>query len=43
MLLDANISEMEQAMWKNYRQGLRDIPQVFKDYNSVVWPTKPGE
>jgi hypothetical protein len=43
MLLDTNISEMEQAMWKNYRQGLRDIPQVFKDYNSVVWPTKPGE
>jgi Phage tail assembly chaperone protein len=28
--------------WQLYRNALRNVPQVFGDPNSVVWPTKPN-
>jgi hypothetical protein len=31
----------EQTAWSEYRQALRDIPQVYDDPADVVWPTKP--
>lgn len=27
--------------WGEYRQSLRDIPQMFDDPNEVIWPTPP--
>ena len=29
---------VDQAAWSAYRQTLRDIPQTYSDYGSVVWP-----
>lgn len=28
--------------WANYRQALRDIPQIYQTPNSVIWPTSPN-
>ena len=28
--------------WLNYRQQLRDLPDVVTDPNNVIWPTKPA-
>jgi hypothetical protein len=39
--IDANPKPSKEA-WLNYRQALRDIPQVFSTSESVVWPTKPS-
>ena len=29
--------------WKAYRQALRDIPQTYKEYSKVEWPTQPSK
>jgi hypothetical protein len=31
----------KKADWKKYRQALRDIPQVFKSPDDVVFPPPP--
>ena len=28
--------------WKTYRQKLRDIPQDYKKFEDVKWPTQPS-
>ncbi|MEL0623813.1 tail fiber assembly protein [Marinomonas arenicola] len=38
---DSPISGEQRAAWAGYRQTLRDIPNVCKDPDDVVWPTKP--
>ena len=32
---------VDQAAWSAYRQTLRDIPQTYSEYGSVVWPKVP--
>lgn len=39
-----NVAEdagIDSAVYRNYRQALRDIPQNFDDPDAVVWPEKP--
>lgn len=38
---DAPLTTEMKAMWSNYRQSLRDLPEVYSDPNDVVWPVKP--
>lgn len=38
---DANPKPSKVA-WLNYRQALRNIPQIFPTPQSVIWPTKPS-
>ncbi len=38
---DAPLSENEKALWQAYRQALRDIPQVYANYQDVIFPTPP--
>jgi hypothetical protein len=42
-LSDAPLSEVEQAAWLAYRQGLRDVPQQAGFPTSIVWPISPDE
>ena len=37
-LSDATV---DTAIWANYRQNLRDVPQQNCAPDQVVWPTKP--
>ena len=37
----ASMTPEQQTAWSDYRQELRDIPQVFDDPAEVIWPTKP--
>ena len=30
-----------KEVWANYRAALRNVPQLFGDPDSVIWPTKP--
>ena len=32
---------VDQSAWAAYRQTLRDIPQTYSNYGSVVWPKAP--
>lgn len=32
----------DKELWVEYRQKLRDIPEDFKDPNSVTWPIIPA-
>tara|TARA_R100000458_G_C8182733_1_gene179186 strand:- start:372 stop:680 length:309 start_codon:yes stop_codon:yes gene_type:complete len=34
---------LDQAAWSAYRQALRDIPQTYKEYSKVKWPTQPSK
>ena len=40
---DTVLSEAEQTAWAEYRQELRDIPQIYDDVDDVVWPESPEE
>jgi hypothetical protein len=40
-LSDYPITTTKKADWKKYRQALRDIPQVFKSPDDVVFPPPP--
>lgn len=40
---DATLTDAEVAAWGSYRQTLRDLPQIYADPDSVVWPPAPGE
>lgn len=42
-LPDAPLEKFEKEAWANYRQKLRDIPQVTDDFDSIDWPIKPGD
>ena len=37
-----DVPDAIKSKWQGYRQALRDIPQVFTEPASVVWPTKPS-
>lgn len=41
-LADAALNIEEKAAWQEYRQSLRDVPQVFASPDDVVWPVVPG-
>jgi len=48
MLLNTDPSQLEdypvdRMAWRAYREELRNIPQVHKDANSVVWPEAPEQ
>lgn len=32
----------QKALWENYRQQLRDLPDTVTDIDNVVWPTPPS-
>ncbi len=38
---DAVLTFTERAAWQDYRQALRDIPQVYATPEAVIWPEKP--
>jgi hypothetical protein len=35
------VSEEEKALWAEYRQALRDLPETYPDPADIVWPSKP--
>ena len=39
---DSPLNEILKQQWAEYRQSLRDLPEVYSDPNDVVWPTEPG-
>lgn len=41
-MADAVLSSEEKTAWQEYRQALRDVPQIFANPEDVVWPVKPG-
>jgi len=41
-LPDAPLNKQEQTMWKNYRQTLRDLPEIFSDPTTIIWPEQPS-
>lgn len=41
-LADYPISDEEKTRWAEYRQALRDIPNVYDNPDDVVWPEKPA-
>lgn len=38
---DSPLTAEQKAAWAEYRQALRDIPNVYDDPDDVVWPEKP--
>lgn len=38
----ANDSGVDIALYRQYRQALRDIPQTYSNPDDVVWPEKPA-
>lgn len=38
---DNQLSENDRALWRDYRQKLRDVTEFFSDPNDVVWPMSP--
>jgi hypothetical protein len=42
-LQDTHMSADKQAAWADYRQELRDLPDLITDPTVVTWPLKPGE
>lgn len=41
-LADSPLDAASMALWQNYRQALRDIPQQAGFPDSVEWPEKPA-
>lgn len=39
---DNQLSPEERQIWEDYRQELRNVPQLFSEPNDVVWPTPPA-
>jgi DNA replication initiation complex subunit (GINS family) len=39
---DVALSIEEKALWSDYRQALRDLPQTFDNPEDVIFPTAPG-
>lgn len=39
---DSPLSTEQKAAWAEYRQALRDIPDVYDDPDAVVWPDQPA-
>jgi len=35
------ISSEEKALWAEYREELRDLPETYPDSDDIVWPSKP--
>ena len=33
----------DKQAWAEYRQALRDLPQMYENPSDVNWPTAPGE
>jgi hypothetical protein len=42
-LQDTHMSTDKQGAWADYRQELRDLPDLITDPTSITWPLKPGE
>ena len=40
---DAPLTDEVKALWRTYRQKLRDITEIYSDPDKVVWPLAPGE
>lgn len=40
-LPDAPLTDTERSAWADYRQALRDLPQVYATPDLVIWPEKP--
>ncbi|RBO82638.1 tail fiber assembly protein [Marinomonas aquiplantarum] len=38
---DSPLSDEKKKEWADYRQALRDIPNIYDNPDDVVWPTKP--
>lgn len=38
---DNQLSEDDRALWREYRQKLRDVTELFSDPDDVVWPMSP--
>lgn len=39
---DAALTLEQKSAWSDYRQALRDIPQVFDNPDDVIFPDSPG-
>ncbi len=35
-------SDAQKTAWRQYRQSLRDIPQIADNLDNIVWPIKPN-
>jgi hypothetical protein len=40
-IADSPLSNEKTIEWAQYRQSLREIPQVYTDPDSISWPDKP--
>lgn len=41
ILRNLETNEPVPESWLTYRQALRDLPSVVKDYDNIDWPVKP--
>ena len=37
----ANDKSEDSALFRQYRQALRDLPQIYDNPDDIAWPTKP--
>jgi hypothetical protein len=40
-LPDAPLTDTERVTWQQYRQVLRDLPQIYPNPDDVVFPEQP--
>lgn len=40
-LIDAELTEEQKELWKEYRKNLRNIPTSFRSPRDVEWPSIP--
>lgn len=38
-LPDVSLSDEDKFKWTEYRKSLRNIPQVYDNVDSIIWPT----
>lgn len=42
-MADAPLAGDQRALWRNYRQALRDLPETVADLSAIDWPTPPAK
>ena len=35
------VTDKEKALWAEYRQALRDLPETYPNSADIIWPSKP--
>ena len=40
-LPDAPLNDEQRSAWKLYRDTLRDLPEIFSEPATIIWPEQP--